>query len=136
MFRAFSPAVLGLLSTAAVAEAYRCVPVAKHLCTPSACVTETEGFQHAEIFFYNSDGLTLGACLWTNCYTGNAHRFVATDGEQATLIGQLQPDHSPEMYAPLLVSLTVDKNMAFTAIWRYSGSGLTIDHGKCEKQSR
>lgn len=136
MFRAFSLAVLGLLPAAVLADSYRCKPVTKHICTSNVCLTETEGFQHAEVFFYNADGSTLGACLWTNCYDGKAHQFVSADGEQTTMVGQLLPEHSPEMYAPLLVSLTIDKQLAFTAIWQYSGSGGTIDHGKCEKQSR
>ncbi len=127
-------AVFVFCSSLAGAAEYRCQPTVKHYCAADGCTTETEGFQHAEGFFYNSDGPVLGACLWTNCYTGTASSFVSADGAQTTLIGQLVPDHSPEMYPPLLISLTLDKQLTFTALWQFSGGGVTLDLGKCETQ--
>lgn len=121
-----------LFTMAAAADEYRCQPAIKHYCSATSCVTETDGFQHAEIFFYNSDGPTLGACLWTNCYFGAASQFTSADDEQTTVMGQLQPDHSPEMYPPILISLTLSRQLDFTAIWHYSGATITLDHGKCE----
>lgn len=117
------------------AQEYRCQPAVKHYCNAESCATETEGFQHAESFFYNSEGPALGACLWTNCYSGKANRFISSDSEQTTIIGQLAPDHSPDMYPPMLISLTMDSKMAFTAIWQFSGESLTIDQGKCAPQT-
>lgn len=117
------------------ATEYRCQPTVKHYCDAERCTTETEGFQHAESFFYNSDGPALGACLWTNCYGGTASRFVSADGGQTTVIGQLAPEHSPDMYSPLLVSLTIDKQMNFTAMWQYQGGAVTLDQGRCTLQS-
>ncbi len=49
-------------------------------------------------------------------------------------MGQLTPDHSPEMYSPLLVSLTLNKQLNFTAVWQFSGNGLTLEQGQCEQQ--
>lgn len=121
-------------SFVAMAIEYRCQPSVKHYCAAERCTTETEGFQHAETFFYSSVDKTLAACLWTNCYGGKAERFVSADGEQTTVIGQLAPDHSPELYSPLLMSLTLDKQLAFTAIWQYAGGGVTLDHGTCQEQ--
>lgn len=135
MQRIIAIGVLLACSSVVVATEYRCQPAVKNYCSIEGCTTETEGFQHAEVFIYNSDGPALGACLWTNCYTGKASQFISTDGEQTTVVGQLEPEHSPEMYSPMLVSLTVDKQLGFTAIWQYSGKGVTLDHGKCEKQN-
>ena len=130
-------AAVFFISCASVAAAseYRCQPTVKHYCAADGCTTETEGFQHAEVFFYNSEGPALGACLWSNCYAGKASQFGSADGKQTTVIGQLAPEHSPEMYSPILVSLTLDREFTFTAIMQYRGGGVTLDHGKCQLQS-
>ncbi len=135
MVKTTSLVLMLMLSSAANATVYRCQPMVKHHCKADGCATETEGFQHAEVFFFNSDSNVLGACLWTNCYTGSSSQFASADGEQTTVIGLLTPDHSPEMYGPVLVSLTMDKQLRFAAVWQYSGEALTADHGKCEPQN-
>ena len=116
------------------ADSFVCKPSAKNYCSIEGCTLETEGFQHAEAFYYNNDGPAIGACLWTVCYTGKATRFLSGDGEQTTLIGQLDAEHSPQMYPPLLVSITIDQQLRFSAIWHYSSESLMIDHGVCTAQ--
>ena len=118
----------------AFADSFACKPSAKNDCSIAGCTLETEGFQHAEAFYYNNDGPAIGACLWTVCYTGKANRFLSSDGKQTTLIGQLDAEHSPQMYPPLLVSITIDQQLRFSAIWHFSGESLTIDHGVCAIQ--
>lgn len=121
-------------SVSAFADSFVCKPSAKIDCSIAGCTLETEGFQHAEAFYYNNQDPAIGACLWTVCYTGKANRYLSSDGKQTTLIGQLDAEHSPQMYPPLLVSITIDQQLRFSAIWRYSGESLTIDHGACTAQ--
>lgn len=127
--------LLGLMAVTVTAQAaeYRCQPSVKHHCSNDGCASETEGFQHAEQFFYNSDGPALGACLWTVCYAGKAQRFVTADGTVTTVVGQLDPEHSPELYTPMLITLTLDGDHQFTATWQHEGSTVIVTHGHCQE---
>ncbi|MFZ5843616.1 MAG: hypothetical protein ACOY3E_12050 [Pseudomonadota bacterium] len=126
--------LFGLLALAAAGQAaeYRCQGRIKQHCSSDGCVSETEGFQHAEQFFYHSDGPALGACLWTVCYSGMAQRHVAADDGQTVIVGQLTPEHSPELYAPMLITLTLAANRQFTATWQHQGGAVVVTHGQCE----
>lgn len=129
-------ALLGLAAAGQAAE-YRCQGSIKHHCSSDGCVSEAEGFQHAEQFFYHSDGPALGACLWTVCYSGTAQRFavtdVAADDGQTVIVGQLTPEHSPDLYAPMLITLTLAANRQFTATWQHQGGAVVVTHGHCEQ---
>ena len=127
--------LFGLLGLAAAAQAaeYRCQGRIKHHCSSDGCVSETEGFQHAEQFFYHSDGPALGACLWTVCYSGMTQQHVAADDGQTVIVGQLTPEHSPELYAPMLITLTLAANRQFTATGQHQGGAVVVTHGQCEQ---
>lgn len=124
-----------LLCVAQITEANAndlvCRPSSKNFCAAEGCTLETEGFQHAEVFYFHDDAKVLTACLWTNCYSGQAFVHLGPASSEKSVFGILQPDHSPEMYSPMLVTLTVDSDNHFTASWQHSGKGLTLDHGIC-----
>lgn len=111
-----------------------CRPSSKHYCDAGGCARETEGFQHAEVFYYHHEAKTLTACLWTNCYSDTVSVFISPDKTQKSLVGWLPPDHSPEMYPPMLITMTIDNDNHFTVSWQHQGNGVTLDHGICKAQ--
>lgn len=123
----------GLLIIAAYgnAEIYKCKPEVKHSCAHDKCETETEGFQHAEFFEFNSKTSKISACLWTNCYEGKATLFKDKSSSDFTAIAKLLPT-AHRGNSPLTVSLTIGKKGKFTAIWSYGSENITMDMGKYE----
>lgn len=130
--------MIGLLAAfplaATSADNLVCRPSSKHHCDADGCARETEGFQHAEVFYYHHEAKVLTACLWTNCYSDTVSVFVAPDKTQTSLVGWLPPDHSPDMYPPMLITMTIDSEHRFTASWQHQGNGITLDHGICKNQ--
>jgi hypothetical protein len=114
-----------------IAQNYDCTPVVQFSCSKDKCDKTTENFQHAEHFYYNKDSRKLSACLWTNCYSGTATVLEYKDSGEFTAIGKLKPDHSPNNYNPMIISITIGKQGNFNAIWGYGSQGLTFDMGKC-----
>ncbi len=104
-----------------------------------------DGFQHAESFAYQPKKRALSACLWTNCYAGNATVFAGAKPGTFTVMGRLLPAAHPGN-EPVVVTLTIktanasnkaepldtlDKDAAcFTAVWGYGSEGLAVDMGK------
>lgn len=124
--------VLCALPLLATAQAYHCIPAVKYECHPEKCDRETENFQHAESFSYNERTGRLSACLWTNCYAGNAKVFRDAAEGTTVAIGRLRPLNKSLGYKPILVSLTYDSAGHFNAIWQYGSQSATFDLGKCE----
>jgi hypothetical protein len=125
---------------------YRCTPDIKHECSAAGCETMNDGFQHAESFAYQPKKRELSACLWTNCYAGDATVFAGAKPGTFTVMGRLLPAAHPGN-EPVIVTLTIktgntsnkaepldtlDKDAArFTAVWGYGSEGLAVDMGKC-----
>lgn len=129
-------AVLVALVTPAFATAQpgkilHCSPAVQYVCDRESCGRSTEGFQHAESFTYDPGSRVLSACLWTNCYSAKARRFESAAGKETTIVGLLPAEGRPKHYPPVLVSLTIDANRNFVAVWQYTGQGLTFDQGRC-----
>ncbi len=113
------------------AEPVRCMAQVQYACDRERCDRTTEGFQHAQTFAYDTASGLLSACLWTNCYSAKSTVLPAHEGTETTFIGKLVAEHQPDLYPPLLVSLTVDKHGNFVAVWQYTGQGLTFVQGTC-----
>ena len=115
---------------AASATPYRCTPSVQYACTVERCDRTTEGFQHAESFSYDPKRRRLGACLWTSCYEGGGQVFDGGPGSSRTVVGSLTADN-PAVTNPLVLSLTIDAQDRFVAVWQYDGAGLSFDQGRC-----
>jgi hypothetical protein len=130
-------AALVVASPRAAAAALQCRPLVQLACDDGGCTRRAEGFQHAESFFFNTKNGRLGACLWTNCYSANAQVLRATpDAAAFTAIALLQPENTLGGHEPRVVSLTVDADGRFVAVWQYRGDGLVFDQGRCETTTR
>lgn len=124
-----------LLPLGVLAESYSCRPTVKQVCTPEGCERQTEDFQHAEHFTYDSRSARLTACLWTACYEGRATPL--RDGATLTVFGRLKvpagdDGRAAESRRAMVVSLTLDEKRRFLAVWGYAGTGMTADMGVCE----
>ena len=137
--RIVQPIVAGPLLFAAVslahAEALNCTPAIQYHCSAERCDRQTEGFQHAESFGFDTTTRQLSACLWTTCFSGSATVYPGGRGGAATAIGFL-PDEQGAEKPPLLLSLTIDASRRFVAVWQYDGAGLTFDQGTCVSAGR
>ncbi|PTR16010.1 hypothetical protein C8R31_10224 [Nitrosospira sp. Nsp2] len=130
------------MGSPAVISEYRCTPDIKHECTAAGCETMNNDFSHAESFTYRPENHELAACLWTNCYAGNATVFANTATGTFTAIGPLMPVAHPGN-EPIIVSLTIKaSNKAkpvpgegeaarFIAVWGYGSEGLALEMGQC-----
>jgi hypothetical protein len=114
---------------AAFAQEYSCAPSVKYACTIESCERGTSGFQQVESFNYSSRTGTLRACLWTSCFSGKAIAIRETSGT-ITAFGELTPE-GPAAVVPITLSLTLDKQGKFTAVWSYGTDGLIFDFGAC-----
>ncbi len=119
---------LATLATApAMAASWSCSPESKLTCSEGQCKPEEpEDFSHAESFSYDSAGPTLRACLWTDCYEGAAHLVQGADPLIASgrMLGRSGN--------PVDLTLAIDADGHFTAVWQLSGRGATISGGHCE----
>lgn len=112
------------------AERYLCSPSVQYACSTEQCTRTTDGFQHAESFSFDPGRRTLGACLWTSCYEGDGTIYRGGGNRNLTVIGALKAD-SDTVSSPLVLSLTIDDQSRFVAVWQYDGVGLTFDQGRC-----
>jgi len=119
-----------------------CRPVSAWRCTAEACQAATEGL-HAEGFELDAAAGTLGACLYTDCYSGRAR--VTRDEARPwllTAVGVVRSDRPvgavpPPGSAPFPLTLSVDlRTGRFTATWSHSPDGLQVDHGTCDVRGR
>ncbi len=142
------PLLLALLAVAPTGQpplpqrASLCRPTSAQRCSPEGCQDAGEGL-HAEQFELDVAAGTLGACLYTDCYTGPA-RLVR---EQATpwvvtafgLIRSARPAEgvTPPGSAPFPLLLTVDlRTGRFSATWSISPAGQQVDFGACQLRAR
>ena len=120
-------ALAALATAPAMAASWSCRPDSKLVCSNGQCEAESpETFSHAESFSYDSAGPTLRACLWTDCYEGAAH---IVQGAEPVIASGRMLGHSGN---PVDLTLAVDADGRFTAVWQLSGSGATISGGRCE----
>jgi len=119
-------------------RASTCRPTSARRCHPGGCEPADEGL-HAELFDLDAGAGSLGACLYTDCYSGKAR--VVRDPEapwQVTGFGEVhssRPVHGvpPPGSAPFALTISVDlRNGRFTAIWGLSPEALQVDFGTCE----
>lgn len=114
------------LTAAAQAALYQCKPDSKVRCEGEQCQAEAPGsFEHAEQFSLQTEGNSLLACLWTDCYDGPAQ--VLRDQGQITAMGLLR-GREP---TPIAVVLSIDGERRFTALWQIGAKGTTLDSGTC-----
>lgn len=119
-------ALAALAATPAMAASWSCSPDTKHVCSAGQCAAEPpEAFRHAESFSFDSAGPTLGACLWTDCHEGAAHLVQASGPIIAS--GRL-PGRAGN---PVDLTIAIDDDGRFTAVWQLSGDGATISGGRC-----
>lgn len=115
-----------------------CRPSSASRCSGAGCEPADEGL-HAEQFELDVRSGTVGACLYTDCYTGKA-RVVRDPAAPwlVTAFGEVRsgrPEGSvpPPGSAPFPLTLSVDlRDGRFTAIWSLSPQGLQADFGTCE----
>jgi len=126
----------------AFTRATSCRPTSAWRCTAEGCAPATEGL-HAELFDLDAAGATLGACLYTDCYSGKAR--VTRDESRpwlVTAIGVVRSDRPagsvpPPGSAPFPLTVSVDlRTGRFTATWAHAPDGLQVDHGACELRAR
>ena len=115
-----------------------CRPSSARRCSDAGCESADEGL-HAEQFELDVQSGTVGACLYTDCYTGKAR--VVRDPAAPWLVTAFGEVHSgrpegsvpPPGSAPFPLTVSVDlRNGRFTAIWSLSPQGLQVDFGTCE----
>jgi hypothetical protein len=115
-----------------------CRPSSAHRCSDAGCESADEGL-HAEQFELDVEFRTVGACLYTDCYTGKAR--VVRDPAAPWLVTAFGVVHSdrredgvpPPGSAPFPLTVSVDlRDGRFTAIWSLSPLGLQADFGTCE----
>ncbi len=107
-------------------------------CSAAGCEAADEGLQ-AEHFELDARAGTLGACLYTDCYSGPA-RITREPGRpwQVTALGVVRsarPRHGvpPPGSAPFPLTVSVDlRTGRFTATWSHGPEGLQVDHGACQ----
>jgi len=123
-------------------RATSCRPTSAWRCTAEVCEPANEGL-HAELFDLDAAGATLGACLYTDCFSGKAR--VTRDGSRpwlVTAIGVVRSDRPvggvpPPGSAPFPLTVSVDlRTGRFTATWSHAPDGLQVDHGTCELKVR
>jgi hypothetical protein len=119
--------MLAAMTPAAGAEILNCRPEIKYECRLQACERITEDFKHAEYFILDTAGKTLMACLWTACFVGQATVFQQESG--LTAIGSLLRDGSDT--EKRLISISMDDDRRFTAIWNHGSESTTLDMGIC-----
>jgi hypothetical protein len=123
-------------------RAASCRPTSAWRCTAGGCEAATEGL-HAELFELDAAGGTVGACLYTDCYSGKA-RVTRDEGRPwlVTAIGVVRSDRPagsvpPPGSAPFPLTVSVDlRTGRFTATWAHAPDGLQVDHGACELRAR
>jgi len=126
----------------AFTRATSCRPTSAWRCTAEGCAPASEGL-HAELFDLDAAGATLGACLYTDCYSGKA-RVTRDEGRPwlVTAIGVVRSDRPagsvpPPGSAPFPLTVSVDlRTGRFTATWAHAPDGLQVDHGACELRAR
>lgn len=115
-----------------------CRPTSARRCDAAGCQDASEGL-HAEVFMLDVAGRTLGACLYTDCYSGAAR--LVRDRQSPWLVtafGEVRSERRaggplPQGSAPFPLTVTVDlRDGAFSAIWSLSPAGLQVDFGRCE----
>lgn len=115
-----------------------CRPTSARRCSDAGCEPAGEGL-HAEQFEVDVRSGTVGACLYTDCYTGKAR--VVRDPAAPWLVTAFgvvrsgRPERSvpPPGSAPFPLTISVDlRDGRFTAIWSLSPRGLQADFGTCE----
>lgn len=119
-------ALAALAATPAMAASWSCSPDSKLVCSGDRCDAEPpDAFRHAESFSFDGAGPVLAACLWTDCYEGDAH--LVQDADPVIASGRLlgRAGH------PVDLTLAIDADGRFTAVWQLSGSGATISGGRC-----
>lgn len=123
-------------------RATSCRPTSAWRCTAEVCEPATEGL-HAELFDLDAAGATLGACLYTDCFSGKAR--VTRDESRpwlVTAIGVVRSDRPvggvpPPGSAPFPLTVSVDlRTGRFTATWSHAPDGLQVDHGACQLRDR
>jgi hypothetical protein len=123
-------------------RASTCRPQSAQRCHAGGCEPANEGL-HAELFELDAAAKTVGACLYTDCYSGPAR--IVRDGErpwQVTAFGEVRSSRPadgvpPPGSAPFPLTVTVDlRTGRFTAIWSLSPGGLQVDFGTCELRDR
>ena len=120
-------ALATLTAAPAAAASWSCSAESKVICSNGQCEAEPpEAFSHAESFSFDSVGPTLRACLWTDCYEGAAH--LIQDADPVIASGRMLGRSGN----PVDLTLAIDADGRFTAIWQLSGSGATISGGRCE----
>jgi hypothetical protein len=107
-------------------------------CTAGGCEAADEGLQ-AEHFELDVKARTLGACLYTDCFSGKA--ALAREPERPWLVTAVGVVRSarprggvpPPGSAPFPLTVSVDlRTGRFTATWAHGPEGLQVDHGACE----
>ena len=115
-----------------------CRPSSARRCSADGCEDAGEGL-HAEQFELDVSFGTVGACLYTDCYTGKDR--VVRDPEapwRVTAFGVVHSERPPDGptppgSAPFPLTVSVDlRDGTFTAIWSLSPRGLQVDFGRCE----
>lgn len=120
-----------------VVRASGCRAAAAQRCTPAGCEAVTEGLQ-AEQFALELGTSTLGACLYTDCFSGPARLVRDADAPwRVTAVGEVRSGRPaggtpPPGSAPFALTLSVDlRDGRFTATWAHSPGGLQVDFGAC-----
>jgi len=121
------PALLCLvLAAPACAADFDCRPSGKAVCLDGTCRSEAAGsFEHAESFAYDARAGRLSACLWSDCYDGDALRL--REAGPLVVTGRLYGREGRDV----VLSLAIDGDGRFTAAWDLSGRGATLDTGTC-----
>jgi hypothetical protein len=119
-------------------HAAACRPASARRCSAAGCEPANEGL-HAEQFEADVAAGTLGACLYTDCFTGKG-RVVRDPAApwKVTVLGEVRSDRPPDGVpppgsAPFPLTVSVDlRDGTFTATWAMSPDGLQVDFGRCE----
>lgn len=107
-------------------------------CSARGCEPANEGL-HAEQFEVDLAAGTLGACLYTDCFSGKG-RAVRDPAApwKVTVLGEVRSGRPPDGVpppgsAPFPLTVSVDlRDGTFTATWAMSPEGLQVDFGRCE----
>jgi hypothetical protein len=132
------PVAAAATPPALATHAALCRPSSARRCSASGCEPADEGL-HAEQFELDVEAGTIGACLYTDCYSGAARVvrdpaapwLVTAFGEvrSARPAGSVPPPGGD----PFALTVSVDlRDGRFTAIWSLTPGGLQVDFGRCE----
>jgi hypothetical protein len=119
-------------------HAAACRPHAAQACAATGCADASEGL-HAEQFELDVVAGTLGACLYTDCYTGPALLVREPEAPwRVSAFGVVRSERPvdgvpPPGSAPFPLTISVDlRDGRFTATWAHSPDGLQADFGTCQ----